>query len=145
MTEEQIKNTIRGFLHATASGDISKALSFMAEDTEVTVWGRTFKGKAEINKYLTWIAMNSQDSRITETGISIITQGDTGIIEHIISGVAAGGKFAVPAVCIYEIKNNKIQSVRGFSDRLTMARQAASGLFARWMVNSIVRTMEKGM
>jgi len=145
MTEEQIKNTIRGFLQALASGDISRALSFIAENADMTVWGRTLKGKAEVQKYLTWMATNSKDGRITETGIGIITQGDTGVIEHIISGVTNGRRFEIPTACIYEFKNNKIQSVRAFSDRLTMARQAASGLFARWIVNSMVKAMEKGI
>lgn len=45
MTEEQIKNTIRGFLQALASGDINRALSFIAENVDMTVWGGHSKAK----------------------------------------------------------------------------------------------------
>lgn len=143
--EEQIINIIRVFLQATASGDTGRALSFIAEDVEIAFWERTFKGKAEVIKFLTWIPVNSQDRRITETVIGIISQGDIGIIEHIFSGAAKSRKIAMPAGGILEVENHKIQSVRGFNNRLILSRKAASSLFARLMINSMIKAVEKGI
>jgi hypothetical protein len=56
-----------------------------------------------------------------------------------------GIKGQVPAVCIYEFKNDKIQNIRGFDDRLTIAKQGAKGPFEKMMVNMIVNNLEKGL
>jgi uncharacterized protein (TIGR02246 family) len=144
MADEQIKNTIRNFLQASASRDANKALSLIADDAVMVSWGKTFKGKTEIRKYVEWMISSTRENKITETGVGIVIQGDAGIVEHIISGISNGKRFDVPAVCIYEIKNNKIQMIRGFSDRLDMARQASTG-FANWMVDRMTNAMEKGL
>jgi hypothetical protein len=38
-----------------------------------------------------------------------------------------------------------IQSVRGFLDRLAIAKQAAKGPIEKMMVNMLVNSMEKGL
>jgi ketosteroid isomerase-like protein len=128
MTNEEIKGVIRGFLQASSSGDSSKALSFMTDDANVTAWGTVFRGKSEVRRYLDWMMSRSAETKITETGVGIVTSGNTGIVEHVISGVVEGKRYDVPAVCIYELRDNKIREVRGFSDRLHMAQQAAGGV-----------------
>jgi ketosteroid isomerase-like protein len=145
MNEEQIKNTIRNYLQVSASGDIERSLLFLARDAEVTASGKTFKGTNEIRKYLSVMSSTLRDSRVSETGIGVIAELNTGVVEHLISGTVQGKKVEIPTVCIYEFKNEKIQSIRGFFDRLGMARQAARGPFARWMVNSLVKAIEKGL
>ena len=60
----------------------------------------------------------TKDYKVTETGIGIITQGDTGVIEHKLSGTSNGMKWESPAVCIYEFKNGKIANVRAFYDAI---------------------------
>jgi ketosteroid isomerase-like protein len=145
MTDQQIKDTIRGFLKSCMAGDTKQALSLFTEDTVWVSPQGTFKGIAQIEKFLTWVNRITKDYKITETGIGIITQGDTGVIEHNLSGTFKGKKWAMPAVCIYEFKNGKLASVRAFSDRLTQAQQASKGMFAKWAVNAVVNGTQKGL
>ena len=145
MTDEQMKTAIRGFLQASTAGDVDKALSFLAADAVYTDPNGTFKGTAELKYFWTEFNKKFKDGKATETGIGIIIQGNIGIIEHILSGTMRGIKGQVPAVCIYEFKNDKIQNIRGFDDRLTIAKQGAKGPIEKMMVNMVVNNMEKGL
>ncbi len=143
MTDQQIKDAIRGFLKSMTPGDIKQSLSFVAEDA---VWVSplgTFKGIDQIGKALTWLS-NMKDYQVTETGVGIITQGDTGIIEHKLSGIYNGMKWESPAVCIYEFKNGKIANMRAFYDVLSQAQQATKGI-SKWMVNIVANGSRKGL
>jgi ketosteroid isomerase-like protein len=145
MNEEQIKGTIRGFLKAITTRDVTQALSYVAKDAVWVTPQGTLKGEAEIKNYIVWINKIVKDYKITENGIGIITQGDTGIIEHNLSGVTNDKKWEVPAICIYEFKGDKIQNMRTFFDRASQAKQAAKGVFAKWAVNAVVNATEKGL
>jgi uncharacterized protein (TIGR02246 family) len=144
MPEEQVRNIVRSFLQASASRDANKAISLVADDAVMVSWGKTFRGKASIGRYIASMISNTTENKITETGVGIITQGDTAIVEHIMSGAVKGKRFDTPAVCIYEIRNNKIQMIRGFNDRLDMIKQVSTG-FTHWIVTQMTRVMEKGM
>ena len=48
-------------------------------------------------------------------------------------------------MCVYEFSGDKIQSIRSVWDRLTMAKQVAGGVVDKWMVGSLVGSMEKGL
>lgn len=145
MSEEQIKGAIRGFLDAMTVGDATNAISFLATDAVFITPLGTFKGSAEISKFITWSYKNTKDYKIKETGIGIIAQGNTGVIEHDVSGTYNGMKWEVPAMCIYEFKNDKIVNMRSFYDRLAQAKQGAKGFIPRWAVNSVANAMEKGL
>ena len=97
MTDQQIKDAIRGFLKSCVAGDTKQALSLFTEDAVWVSPQGTFKGIAQIEKFLTWVNGITKDYKITETGIGIITQGDTGVIEHNLSGTFKGKKWAMPA------------------------------------------------
>jgi ketosteroid isomerase-like protein len=144
MTDQQIKDAIRGFLKAWTAGDTKQALSFLAENVVLISPLGTFKGIAQIEKNITWVNKMTKDYKVTETGIGIITQGDTGIIEHNLSGTTNGRKWVSPAVCIYEFKNGKMANVRSFYDGLSQAQQAATGI-GKWMVNMVVNVSQKGL
>ena len=145
MTEQQIKDGIRGFLKAVTDGDTKTALSLLSDDAVWVAPQGTFKGKSEIEKLISWVYRVNKDNQVKETGIGIITQGDIGVIEHKLSGIYSGKKWEVPAVCIYEFKNNKIANMRGFYDQLSIAQQAAKGMFAKWAVNAVVNATSKGL
>ena len=74
-----------------------------------------------------------------------MTLGNIGISEHIISATMRGMKGQVTEVNIFEFKNDKIQSARGFLDRLAIAKQAAKGPIEKMMVNMLDNSMEKGL
>ena len=145
MTEQEIKDSIRGFFKAWTTGDTKQALSFFAEDAVFIVPRGTFKGTAQIEKYLTWVNRVTRDYKITEAGIGIITQGDTAADEHKLSGTSNGMKWETPAVCIYEFKNGKIANMRGFYNLLSQVQQSTKGMFAKWRVNTVVKGAQKGL
>ncbi len=144
MTDQQIKDAIRDFLKSRTAGDVKRALSFLAEDAVWIVPQGTFKGTAQIEKYITWVNRMNKDYKVIETGIGIITQGDTGVIEHNLSGIYNGMKWESPTVCIYELKNGKIASMRAFYNVLSQAQQSTKGI-SRWVVNAVVNGSQKGL
>ena len=145
MTEEQMKNTMRELVRALTSGDIEKMLSYLADDASWTAPEGSFKGKAELRKYATWLIQTIPDLSAVDSGIKTMAQGNIGIYEHIFSGTLKGRKWQSLSICIYEFQGDKIQSIRTVQDRLSMARQAAAGVLDRWLVGSLVGTMEKGL
>lgn len=145
MTDQQIKDAIRSFLKAWTSGDTKQALSLFTDDS---VWINpqgTFKGNAQIEKYMNWICNTNKDFKIVENGVGIIVQGDTAFIEHDVSGTLNGMKWLVPASCAWEFKNDKVTNLRTFYDVLTQAQQAAKGMIPRWMVKTVVNASQKGL
>jgi ketosteroid isomerase-like protein len=144
MTDQQIKDAIRGFLKSSTAGDVKSALSFFTEDAVWTAPQGTFKGNAQIEKLFTWMNKMNKDNKVAETGIGIVTLGDTGVIEHKLSGIFNGMKWELPAVCIYEFKNGKIANVRAFMDSLSQAQQVAKGP-AKIAVNAVVNASQKGL
>jgi ketosteroid isomerase-like protein len=143
MTDQQIKDAIRGFLKSWTSGDAKNALSFFAEDALfITPLGK-FKGTAQIEKYITWVNRVTRDYQMTETGMGIITRGDIGVIEYNLSGISRGIKWETPAMCMYEFKNDKIVNVRGYYNVLSRSRQTTKGV-SRWLVNLIENASRKG-
>ena len=145
MTEQEIKDSIRGFFKAWTTGDTKQALSFFTEDAVFTVPRGTFKGTAQIEKYLTWVNRGTRDYKVTEAGIGIITLGATAADEHRLSGTSNGMKWEIPAVCIYEFKNGKIANMRGFYNLLSQVQQSTKGMFAKWIVNTVVNGAQKGL
>jgi len=145
MAEQQIKDATSGFTQSWTSGDINKALSFFADDATWIAPNGTFKGRAEIERYLTWVIKIVRDYKITETGIGTVIKGDVAIAEHILSGTIDGRKFESPAVCIDEFKNGKIVNSRTYFDRLAQSQQVAKGMFAKSGVNAVIKAVQKGL
>jgi ketosteroid isomerase-like protein len=143
VSDEQIKGTIRDYIKAMIAGDSKQTTSFLASDAVWTGPDGTYKGTTAIVDCSERIRKAIKDYKITENGMGIVVQGNTGVIEHDISGITNGKKWRIPAICIYEFKNDKIQGMRTFYDRLSLAKQAAGGIIAKTAVNSIVNAIEK--
>jgi ketosteroid isomerase-like protein len=145
MAGEEIKGMMRDFLKAVMEKDVDGALSLCTEDA---VWVNpmgTFEGKSEIKRGVTWMNQTTPDMKVTETGIGIIAQGDTGVYEHILSGTIEGKAWEVLAMCVYEFSGAKIKNIRTVYDRLLLAQQVSKGVLAKSAVNAIVNNMEKGL
>jgi len=146
MSEEKIESVIRGWRAALEKADVEKALSFVAEDA---VWINnegTFKGKEEWKRYLTWMAKVNTDIKFTDAGIGIMTKGNKAASQFTIEAKTQDDmKYEVPAVCLYEFKNEKIQRHWSISDRLSAAKQAAKGTVAKRVVSAVVNSAEKGL
>jgi len=145
MAEEKIASIMRDVSKTLETGDVEKALSFFAEDGVWVTPNGTFKGKRELRRYLTYMAQSMRDVTVTETGNKIIAQGNKAFYEHVIAATIEGKRVEALAMCAWEFTNDKVQEVRTVYDRLLMAKQAAKGWFAKTLVNSIVKQVEKGL
>jgi len=145
MSEEKIESIMRDCFRAMEKGDVENGLSFWAEDGVWVNPAGTFKGKEELKHYLTWMAESMQDVTITETGNGIIMQGNKAFVEHVIAATMEGMRGEVLAMCAWEFSDGKIQRMATVMDRLSLAKQAAKGWLAKWIVNSILKRAEKGL
>ena len=144
MADEKIPGIMRDFVKTMEKGDVEKMLSFLTDDA---VWANpngTFKGKEELRRYLTVFYGSMKDVTVTECGNGIIVQGNKSFFEHVVGGTIEGKRAEALAMCAYEFSGDKIKEVRTTYDRLLMAQQVAGGL-GKWMVNGIVKQMEKGL
>jgi len=146
MSEEKIESIIRNWREAVEKADVEKALSFVAEDA---VWFNnegTFKGKEEWKRYLKWLAKSSTELKFKDAGVGVMTKGNKAVSQfNIEAKTPEGMKYEVPGVCLYEFKNEKIQQHWSISDRLSAAKQAAKGTFAKRVVSAVVNSWEKGL
>jgi uncharacterized protein (TIGR02246 family) len=145
MSDEQIRAVIRGFIKAGVAKDTKQAASFLAPDAVWTEPGGVHRGVSEITAYMERINKTVQDYRIVENGMGVVVQGNTGVIEHDLIGTTKGKKWQLPATCIYEFKNDKMQNIRTFYDRLSQAKQGAKGMLQKWAVNAVVNGMQKSL
>jgi len=145
MSNEKIESLMRRFVEALTRGDVEKGLSLLAEDAVYDTPSGTFRGKQELRRYLTWVAQSNRDLTVKDSGVGIMVQGNTAVFEHVIGATVKGRRWETLALCVYEFKDDKIQRLRTVYDRLTVAKQAATGWFPQRAVSSIVRSMEKGL
>ena len=146
VSEEKIASVMYVFVEAVVKKDVEKALSCFEDDACCETTEGTFKGKSEIRRYLTWFA-NSKitNFKVTDAGIGLLIKGNTAVYENDQEGIYEGAKFKIRVVNMHEFKGEKFQKVRNIYDRLSVAKQAARGWFARRAVNAIVNAMEKGL
>lgn len=86
------------------------------------------------------------DLSITEAEIGIIVQANKAVYEHVFEGTMARSmKWRTPGMCVYEFSDGKIKHLRIPYDRLSIAKQAAKGWFAKTAVTSIIKRAEKGL
>ena len=145
MADEKIPGIIRDFLKALEAKDGDKVLSFFAEDGDWTIPEGVFKGKEELKHYLNWMLPLFQGGKITECGNGIITQGNKAYVEFMVTGTVMGKKVEYLEMAAWEFSDDKIKHVRRVSDRLLICKQAARGWLQKWVVNYIVKQVEKGL
>ncbi len=140
---EDKANIIREYEKAKADNDVEKAFSYLTDDAILVTPNGTFQGKEAIRSFLTNMAKDLKDTKVTETGNGIIVQGDKAFFERVVSGTFRGQPYKVLTVGMYEFSGNKIKAIRDVGDRLLVAQQAAKGWLPRTMINMIVKQMEK--
>ena len=145
MSEKKIEGIMRDFVKAIEEQNVEKALSFLADDADYATPEGTFKGKEELRRYLTWGAQTTPNQKVRDTGIGITVKGNKAVFEHIVEGTYEGTKYEALTICIYEFSDEKIQHLRTVVDRLSIAKQAAKGWFAKRIMNSIITRAEKGL
>jgi ketosteroid isomerase-like protein len=145
MNKEEIDSAIRVYVDALENNDVEKALSFFSDDAVWLTPEGEFKGRDEIKRYLTWITKTIEDLKFEDTGIGIAAENNKAVYEYIGEGLIRGKKAKIPSVCIYEFKNGKCAYHKTIYDRLSLAKQAATGWLARRVVNSVINQSEQGL
>jgi predicted SnoaL-like aldol condensation-catalyzing enzyme len=145
MSEKKIEGIMRGFVKAIEEKNVEKALSFLTDDADYVTSEGTFKGKEELRRYLTWGTQTTPNQKVRDTGIGIMVKGNKAVFEHIAEGTYEGTKYEALTMCVYEFSDEKIQHLRTVVDRLSIAKQAAKGWFAKRIMNSIIARAEKGL
>jgi ketosteroid isomerase-like protein len=145
MPEEKIPSIMREFVKTMEDGDVEKTLAYFAEDGVWVCPNGTFRGKAELRRYVAVMYDTMKNAKVKECGNGIIVQGNKGFFEHEISGTVQGKKVAILAMCAYEFEGDKIKEVRTTMDRLAMAQQVATSGLPKMMVNMIVKQTGKGL
>ena len=145
MDEKEIERIIRDFVDSLEKKDIDRSLSFFTDDSTWFTTQGTFKGKEEIKRYVAWMSKSLTGVKFTGDGVGVIIQGNKAVYQSIFDSTYEGIKIRVSSVCTYEFSGEKIKNHWIITDRLSMAKQAATGPIARKAVNTIVARMEKGL
>jgi hypothetical protein len=145
MAEKEIENTIRSLVDSLEKKDIDRALSLFTDDATWFTTEGTFKGKDEIKRYLTWMSKYLTGVKVTDDGVAILIQENKAVYQSIFDSTYEGITIRVSTVCTYEFGGDKIKNHWTINDRLSIAKQAATGPIARKVVNTIVARMEKGL
>ena len=105
-----------------------------------------FKGKDEIRRYLTRnTSARFGDQKFEDTGIGIVVKGNKAVYEWFWEATIEGTRIRNPGVCLYQFSDGKCVYHRAIYDRLSGAKQGATGFIAKGVVNSIVDESEKGL
>lgn len=147
MAEEKIESSIRDLIDAVEKNDVERALSFFADDAVWLAPEGEFKGKDELKRYITWLTSTgpSQIQKFEDTGIGILVKGNKAVYEYVCEATIEGTRIRTPGVCIYEFRDDKCVYHRSIFDRISGAKQGATGFIASRAVNSVVDQMERGL
>jgi len=145
MTEEEIKNVVKSLVDALEKRDIDRAVSTFTDDAEWFTPHGTFKGKDEIKKYITWMTDVLKDLKFVMDGVGLLIQGNQGIHQSIYEGTYKGIKVKAANICTYEFAEDKIKRHWTINDRLSLAKQVATGPIARKAVSTIIAKTEEGL
>jgi hypothetical protein len=145
MSEENNRKTVQGFIDAIVDRNVERALSFFADDAVYVAPEGTFAGKDEVRRYLTWSIQSVRSFTVTATGTGLTVCGDKAFYEHILGGTYEGVRGEWLALCVYEFRDDRIQSVRAVYDRLSLLRQIALRWPSSSFVGFIVKRMERGL
>ena len=147
MSEEKIEKAIRDYVDALEKNEVDRAVSFFADDAVWHAPEGEYKGKEEIKRYVTWLISpeRAQDLKLNDTGIGIVVKDDKAVYEHIWEATYEGAHIREPSVCVYEFSDGKCVYHRGISDRISGARQGATGFIETRIVKAVIDRLEKGL
>ncbi len=139
------KKLIRELVDSLEKKDIDKTLLFFTDDAIWVTPEDTFKGKEQIKKYVTWMANILNDLKCRDEGVGILAQEEKAVHQYVLCATFKGIEINVDCVCTFEFSANKIKKQWTVMDRLSIAKQAATGPIARKIVNSIIAKSEEGL
>lgn len=145
MAENKKVSAIRNYVDALEKKDVDRALTFFTDDATWTNTEGEFKGKEEIRRYTIWMLESLSDLTFTDNGVGIMIDGNKAVFQNIFEASNEGNRIKVNSICTYQFDGDKCVKHFTTTDRLAMAKQAATGLFEGIAVNAIVKRVEKGL
>ena len=82
----ELHGIIQNIFEAFNKRDLTKMLSFFADDAIFNRPEGTFKGKEEIRRYYTWQFSNNSEQRLTEK--DLIVEGNKAVVELVSEGTS---------------------------------------------------------
>ena len=141
-----LESIIHSICEAFNEKDLTRMISFFAEDATIIRPEGTFRGKEEIKRYYTWSFSNYSELTLTEK--DFVVEGNKAVLEFVSEGTSyrgGGKKQRVPGMVVFEFRNGKVQHVHDYYDRLLIAQQLANGWFEKKIINAVVNRMGKGL
>lgn len=145
MDEREMEKTIRSFVDSLEKKDVERALSYFTDDATWFTTQGIFNGKEQIKKYGEWLANFNTDIKFRDEGVGIIVKDNKAVYQTTYDAKYKGIKISVGNVCTYEFSGDKIKNHWLFMDRLSLAKQVATGPIARKAVNTIIARTEEGL
>ena len=146
MESGQLHSIIQNILEAFNKKDLTRMLSFFADDLIFIRPEGTFKGKEELKRFYTWMYSNYSEIRLTEK--DFIAQANKAVVELVSEGTSARGgnkKQRIQVLTLFEFRDGKVQQVNDCYNQLLIAEQLANGWFEKTIVNTVVSRMHKGL
>ncbi len=145
MSVENPCQVLRRIHEALNKRDVEEAVSFFSEDVIQISPDGVFSGKAEIRQYFEWFLHQYPDLKPVELGL--YTEGNVAIHEYVVEGTRSINPFkkvifSLPRVDIVQIGGGKVQRIRGYYDRLILAKHLARGIIATRAIDSIIRRIK---
>jgi len=140
------ESIIHNILEAFNKKDLTRMISFFADDAIFIRPEGTFRGKEEIKRYEAWQLSNYSELTLTEK--DFVVEGNKAVLEFISEGTsnrAGGKKQRLPGMIIFEFRNGKVQEAHEVYDRLLIAQQLANGWLEKKIINAVVNRMGKGL
>jgi ketosteroid isomerase-like protein len=141
-----LKSIIHNICEAFNKKDLTRMISFFADDAIIIRPEGTFRGKEEIKRYYTWSFSNYSELTLTEK--DFIVEGNKVVLEFVSEGTSVRGggkKQRALGLVVFEFRNGKVQQVHDYYDRLLIAQQLANGWFEKKIINAVVNRTGKGL
>lgn len=137
---------IREVRDAFNSHDMEKILSMTAEDSVWTTSSGTFRGKAEVRRYLVWFFEAIRDFTLHETGIGIVAKERWGVFEYNVTGTVDKKAVEFPGYSTYEFdESNKLKSKKIVFDRLGLAEKIVDDIVSKKVVHAVAKKVQEGL
>ena len=146
LESRELHSIIQNIFEAFNKRDLTKMLSFFADDAIFNRPEGTFKGKEEIRRYYTWQLSNYSEQRLTEK--DFIVEGNKAVVELVSEGTSVRGgnkKQRIQALTLFEFRNGKVQQVNDYYNQLLVAQQLANGWFEKTIIDAVVNRFHKGL
>jgi uncharacterized protein (TIGR02246 family) len=146
LESNELHNIIQKILEAFNKKDLTRMLSFFADDATVIRPEGIFRGKEEIRRYYTWNYANYSEIILTEK--DFVAEGNKAVLEWITEGTSARGgnkKQRTQALALFEFRNGKVQQIHDYYDKLLIAQQLSNGWLEKTIINAVVKRMNKGL